>query len=53
MPKDFSSYRRDVALPNSAIVVDHFHLVKVKLVNDALTKIQRRVTWDLRERRGR
>jgi transposase len=39
------------ALPNAAIVVDHFHLVK--LANDALTKVRRRVTWDLRERRGR
>jgi transposase len=39
------------ALPNSTIVVDHFHLVK--LANDALTKIRRRVTWDLRDRRGR
>ena len=39
------------ALPNATIVVDHFHLVK--LANDALTKIRRRVTWDLRERRGR
>jgi transposase len=32
-------------------VVDHFHLVK--LANDALTKVRRRVTWDLRDRRGR
>jgi transposase len=39
------------ALPNATIVVDHFHLVK--LANDALTKVRRRVTWDLRERRGR
>jgi transposase len=39
------------ALPNAAIVVDHFHLVK--LANDALTKVRRLVTWDLRERRGR
>jgi transposase len=38
-------------LPNAAVVVDHFHLVK--LGNDALTKVRRRVTWDLRERRGR
>lgn len=38
-------------LPNAAIVVDHFHLVK--LANDALTKVRRRVTWDLRDRRGR
>ncbi|BCO36008.1 hypothetical protein MHEC_24410 [Mycobacterium heckeshornense] len=32
------------------MVVDHFHLVK--LGNDALTKVRRRVTWDLRDRRG-
>ena len=38
-------------LPNATIVVDHFHLVK--LANDALTKVRRRVTWDLRDRRGR
>jgi transposase len=39
------------ALPTATIVVDHFHLVK--LANDALTKVRRRVTWDLRDRRGR
>lgn len=38
-------------LPNATIVVDHFHLVK--LANDALTKVRRRVTWDLKDRRGR
>jgi transposase len=38
------------ALPNATTVVDHFHLAK--LANDALTKVRRRVTWDLRERRG-
>jgi len=38
-------------LPNATIVVDHFHLVK--LGNDAVTKVRRRVTWDLRDRRGR
>ena len=38
-------------LPNATLVVDHFHLVK--LANDALTKVRRRVTWDLRDRRGR
>lgn len=38
-------------LPNATLVVDHFHLVK--LANDALTKVRRRVTWDLRARRGR
>ena len=37
-------------LPNATIVVDHFHLVK--LGNDALTKVRRRVTWDLKDRRG-
>ena len=38
-------------LPNATLVVDHFHLVR--LANDALTKVRRRVTWDLRDRRGR
>ena len=38
-------------VPNATLVVDHFHLVK--LANDALTKVRRRVTWDLRDRRGR
>lgn len=38
-------------LPNATIVVDHFHLVK--LSNDAVTKVRRRITWDLRDRRGR
>jgi transposase len=38
-------------LPNATLVVDHFHLVKS--ANDALTKVRRRITWDLRERRGR
>jgi transposase len=38
-------------LPNATLVVDHFHLVK--LANDALTKVRQRVTWDLRDRRGR
>ncbi|BCO34890.1 ISL3 family transposase [Mycobacterium heckeshornense] len=37
-------------LPNATLLVDHFHLVK--LGNDALTKVRRRVTWDLRDRRG-
>ena len=32
-------------------MVDHFPLVK--LANDALTRVRRRVTWDLRDRRGR
>ena len=38
-------------LPNATLVVDHFHLVR--LANDALTRVRRRVTWDLRDRRGR
>jgi hypothetical protein len=38
-------------LPNAKLVVDHFHLVK--LANDAVTKVRRRVTWELRDRRGR
>lgn len=38
-------------LPNATIVVDHFHLVK--LANDAVTKVRRRVTWELKDRRGR
>ncbi len=39
------------ALPNATIIIDHFHLIA--LANDALTKVRRRVTWELRERRGR
>jgi hypothetical protein len=31
-------------------VVDHFHLVK--LGNDALTKVRRRATWELRDHRA-
>ncbi|MCP4241290.1 MAG: ISL3 family transposase [bacterium] len=46
-----SAIRTPGLLPNATVVVDHFHLVK--LANDALTKVRRRVTWDLRERRGR
>jgi transposase len=38
-------------LPNATLVVDHFHLVK--LANDALTRVRRRVTWDQHGRRGR
>jgi transposase len=38
-------------LPNAVVVVDHFHLVK--LANDAVTDVRRRVTWALRGRRGR
>ncbi|WP_089151683.1 transposase [Mycobacteroides abscessus] len=46
-----SAARTPGLLPNATLVVDHFHLVK--LANDALTKVRRRITWDLRERRGR
>ena len=46
-----SAIRTPGLLPNAQIVVDHFHLVK--LANDALTKVRRRVTWDLKDRRGR
>jgi hypothetical protein len=46
-----SAIRTEGLLPNATIVVDHFH--PVKLANDALTNVRRRVTWDLRDRRGR
>jgi len=46
-----SAIRTSGLLPNATLVVDHFHVVK--LANDALTKVRRRVTWDLRDRRGR
>jgi transposase len=38
-------------LPNAQLVVDHFHLVK--LANDTVTAVRRRITWELRNRRGR
>jgi len=38
-------------LPNARLVVDHFHLVK--LANNAVTKVRRRVTWEQHDRRGR
>ena len=38
-------------LPNARLVVDHFHIVK--LANDAVTKVRRRVIWDQKGRRGR
>ena len=38
-------------LPNATLVVDHFHLVK--LANDAVTKVRRRVIWEQHGRRGR
>jgi len=37
-------------LPNATLVVDHFHLVA--LANLAVTKTRRRVTWELKDRRG-
>jgi len=48
-----ASYRAAVrqALPNALIVADHFHLVR--LANQALTDVRRRVTWDTSGRRGR
>ena len=45
-----SAIRTPDLMPYATIVVDHFHLVK--LANDALTKVRRRVTWDLHDRRG-
>ena len=39
------------ALPRATVVVDHFHLVR--LANDTLTSVRRRVTGDNRDRRGR
>lgn len=38
-------------LSNAVLVVDHFHLVK--LANDAVTAVRRRVTFDAHGRRGR
>ncbi|WP_235463181.1 MULTISPECIES: transposase [Frankia] len=38
-------------LPGATLVVDHFHVVK--LANDAVTEARRRVTTQLRGRRGR
>jgi len=38
-------------LPNARLVVDHFHLVK--LANDAVTRVRRRVIWEQKGRRGR
>jgi len=48
-----ASYRAAVrqALPNALIVADHFHLVR--LANQALTDVRRRVSWDTHGRRGR
>ena len=38
-------------LANATLVVDHFHLIK--LANDAVTGVRRRVTFDAHGRRGR
>jgi transposase len=38
-------------LPRARVSVDHFHLVK--LGNDMLTAVRRRVSWDTHARRGR
>lgn len=48
-----ASYRAAVAeaLPNARIVADHFHLVR--LANQAVTDVRRRVTFDTYGRRGR
>lgn len=46
-----SAVRTPGLLPNATLVVDHFHLVK--LANDAVTKVRRRITWELRDCRGR
>ncbi len=48
-----ASYRSAVrqALPHALIVADHFHLVR--LANQAVTDVRRRVTWDTHGRRGR
>jgi len=38
-------------LPMARVAVDHFHLVK--LANDMLTAVRRRVSWERHDRRGR
>ncbi len=38
-------------LPNARLVVDHFHLVK--LANEVVTAVRRRVIWEQKGRRGR
>jgi len=38
-------------LPKARVAVDHFHLVR--LGNDMLTTVRRRVSWDRHDRRGR
>ena len=47
----YASAVTSALLPNAVLVVDHFHLVK--LANDALTAVRRRVTFDAHGRRGR
>lgn len=46
-----AAVRTEGLLPNATLVVDHFHLVK--LANDAVTAVRRRVTWETKHRRGR
>jgi transposase len=48
-----ASYRAAVheALPQARIVADHFHLVR--LANQAVIDVRRRVTWNTHGRRGR
>jgi transposase len=43
--------RTEGLLPNATLVIDHFHLVK--LANDTVTKVRRRVIWEQKGRRGR
>ena len=43
--------RTEGLLPNARLVVDHYHLVK--LANDCVTKVRRRVIWEQKGRRGR
>jgi len=50
-PRYAAAIRTPGLLPNATIVVDHFHIVK--LANDTVTKVRRRVTWDTHGRRGR
>jgi len=53
VPPPSAAFRSAVRhlLPKARVSVDHFHLVK--LANDALTGVRRRVSWDRHERRGR
>jgi transposase len=39
-----NAVRTEGLLPNARLVVDHFHLVK--LANDSVTKVRRRVIWE-------